>query len=146
MVEPPAGMVGKDVLMSRHEFSRSTKRAALERSGYRCEASGTRYGFEEGQRCNCALSLGVQFDHDVPDQLGGDNSLENCRSICIQCHKFKTRNDIAAIRKSDRQRDKDSGVIRPASSIRSAPFPKSTKTRHERNQLPPRRLYEERDV
>jgi len=50
--------------MARHEFSRATKRAALERSGYRCEAEGTRYGFEPGQRCNCHLSLGVQFDHN----------------------------------------------------------------------------------
>lgn len=113
--------------MSRHEFSRATKRAALERSGYRCEAEGTRYGFESGQRCNCHLSLGVQFDHNVPDQLGGDNSLGNCMAICVQCHKFKTRNDVRQIRKSDRQRDRNSGVIRPAGKLKSAPFPKSDK-------------------
>lgn len=113
--------------MSRREFSRSTKRAALERSGYRCEASGTRYGFEEGQRCNCHLSLGVQFDHVLPCELGGDNDLANCAAICVQCHKFATRNDIRQIRKSDRQRDRHTGVIRPAGKIKSAPFPKSDK-------------------
>lgn len=113
--------------MARTEFTRSTKRMALERSNRKCEASGPRYGFEEGQRCNSDLSLGVIFDHDVPDQLGGDNSLENCRPICVTCNKFKTRNDIRQIRKSDRQRDKASGVIRPAGKIKSAPFPKSEK-------------------
>lgn len=113
--------------MARREFSRATKRAALERSGYRCEASGTRYGFEEGQRCNCHLSLGVQFDHVLPCALGGDNSLENAAAICVQCHKYATRNDIRQIRKSDRQRDRHTGVIRPGGKIKSAPFPKSDK-------------------
>jgi 5-methylcytosine-specific restriction endonuclease McrA len=113
--------------MARTEFTRKTKQEALQRSGVRCEATGTRYGFEEGQRCNCSLSLGVQYDHAVPDALGGDNSLENCLAICVQCHKFKTRNDVKQIAKSNRQRDKASGVIRPAGKIKSAPFPKSEK-------------------
>jgi 5-methylcytosine-specific restriction endonuclease McrA len=129
--------------MARTEFTRKTKQAALVRSGYRCEAAGTRYGFEAGQRCNCSLSLGVQYDHNIPDQLGGDISLENCMAICVQCHKFKTRNDIRQIRKSDRQRDKATGVIRPAQSIKSAPFPQSAKaaSRAPKQSLPPRSLY-----
>lgn len=130
--------------MSRTEFTRKTKQQALERSGYRCEAHGTRYGFEEGQRCNCSLSVGVQFDHNVPDQLGGDNGLNNCMAICVQCHKFKTRNDIQQIRKSDRQRDKSSGVIRAAGKIKSAGFPKSEKAeRVTKPSLPPRQMYQE---
>lgn len=129
--------------MARTEFSRATRRAALERSGHRCEASGPRYGFEEGQRCNCDLSTGVIFDHDVPDQLGGDASLENCRPICVTCNKFKTRGDIRQIRKSDRQRDKASGVIRPVGKIKSAGFAKSEKAarRQPKPALPPRPLY-----
>ena len=127
----------------RTEFTRKTKQEALARSGHRCEAAGTRYGFEEGQRCNCSLSLGVQFDHDVPDQLGGDNSLENCRAICVQCHKHKTRNDVRQIRKSDRQRDKASGVLRPAGKIKSPGFPKTAKAAKRGNKpaLPNRPLY-----
>ncbi|KKX25338.1 HNH endonuclease signature motif containing protein [Rhizobium sp. LC145] len=130
--------------MSRREFSRKTKQEALKRSGYRCEASGPRYGFSEGQRCNCDLSLGVQFDHNVPDQLGGDNSLENCMAVCIQCHRHKTRNDVRQIRKSDRQRDKARGVVRPAGKIKSAGFPKFEKSerRQAKPQLPPRSLFE----
>lgn len=131
--------------MSRHEFSRETRREALKRSGLKCEASGPRYGLEEGQRCNCSLSLGVQYDHDVPDQLGGDNSIENCRAVCIQCHKIKTRGDIRQIRKSDRQRDKASGVIRSAGKIKSPGFPVSEKAarRQAKPPLPPRPLYRE---
>ncbi|MQB37649.1 HNH endonuclease [Agrobacterium tumefaciens] len=113
--------------MSRTEFTRKTKQEALKRSGIRCEATGTRYGFEEGRRCNCSLSLGVQYDHAVPDALGGDNSLENCLAICVQCHRFKTRNDVKQIAKSNRQRDKASGVIRPAGKIKSPSFQKSAK-------------------
>lgn len=113
--------------MARTEFTRKTKREALERSGYRCEAAGTRYGFREGQRCNCDLRLGVIFDHNVPDQLGGDNGLDNCVSICVTCNKFKTANDIRQIRKSDRQRDKNSRVIRPKGTIKSQGFPSFAK-------------------
>lgn len=113
--------------MPRSEFTRKTKQEALQRSGIRCEAAGIRYGFDDGQRCNCSLSLGVQYDHAVPDALGGDNSLENCLAICVQCHRFKTKNDVKQIAKSNRQRDKASGVIRPAGKIKSPGFPKIEK-------------------
>lgn len=134
--------MGMEVVM-RHEFSRVTKRQALDRSGYRCEASGTRYGFDEGQRCNCSLTLGVQFDHAVPDALGGDNSLENALAICVQCHKFKTRNDVKQIAKSNRQRDKHAGILRPAAKIQSAGFIKAEKKLHSlsKPKLPPRALF-----
>lgn len=133
--------------MSRHEFSRETRREALKRSGIKCEASGPRYGLAEGQRCNCSLSLGVQYDHDVPDQLGGDNSLENCRAVCVQCHKIKTRGDIKQIRKSDRQRDKASGVVRPAGKIKSAGFPISESAAKRQTKIPlaPRALFKPAD-
>ncbi|MGR9476963.1 HNH endonuclease [Rhizobium leguminosarum] len=133
--------------MARHEFSRETRREALKRSRNRCEASGLRYGLDEGQRCNCSLSVGVIFDHDVPDQLGGNNSLENCRAICITCNKFKTRGDIRQIRKSDRQRDKASGVIKAAGKLRSPSFPKSSKAerRQSKPPLPARPLYRQQE-
>jgi 5-methylcytosine-specific restriction endonuclease McrA len=128
--------------MSRTEFTRKTKQAALLRSGLRCEASGPRYGLDEGQRCNCSLTLGVQYDHDVPDQLGGDNSLENCRSICVQCHRIKTRGDIKQIRKSDRQRDKASGVVRSKQSISSPGFVHKVKNTDKLPVPGPKQLFE----
>lgn len=130
--------------MPRKEFSRKTRQQALQRAGYLCEAVGSRYGFEESQRCNCHLSTGVQFDHVLPCEFGGDNDLSNCAAICIQCHKYATRNDVRQIRKSDRQRDKASGVIRAAGKIKSAGFPKPAKAeRMTKPSLPPRQLYQE---
>lgn len=132
--------------MPRKEFSRKTKRSALDRSGHRCEASGQRYGFQEGQRCNCHLSLGVQFDHVLPCELGGDNDLANCAAICVQCHKYATRNDVRRIRKSDRQRDRNTGVIRSKGSIQSAGFAKPGKVRSPKRVPPPRPLYAEKET
>lgn len=132
-------------MSKRLEFSRKTRQAALTRAEYRCEAVGALYGFNDGQRCNCALSLGVQFDHILPAELGGDNSLANCRALCVQCHKFKTRDDIKRIRKSDRQRDKSTGVVRPVGKLRGAPFPKAERSanRTPKPPLPPRPLFQE---
>jgi hypothetical protein len=93
--------------MSRAEFTKPTKRAAYERSGGLCEASGPRYGLELGQRCNAPLSKGVIYDHDDPDANSKDNGLDNCRCICGVCNKFKTfRTDIPMIAKTVRQQDK----------------------------------------
>ncbi len=133
--------------MSRNEFSKPVKRAALERSQMRCEAVGRMYGLEGGIRCTMPLSHGVNFDHIILDANSKDNSLENCAAVCIRCHSWKTRkHDIPMAAKTVRQKDKALGIKSEKQKIRSAPFPKSTKTRHERNQLPPRRMYEERDV
>jgi 5-methylcytosine-specific restriction endonuclease McrA len=131
--------------MSRTEFTRKTKQEALKRANFLCEAAGTRYGFEEGQRCNCSLSLGVQYDHNIPDALGGDNSLENCMSVCVQCHKWKTKNDVKQIAKSNRQRDKAIGVVRPKQTLKGAGFPKSEKAerRQTKQPLQPRPLFQE---
>lgn len=130
-------------MSKRLEFSRKTRQAALVRSGYRCEATGPLFGFAEGQRCNCSLSLGVQFDHVLPAELGGDNSLSNCQALCIACHKAKTRSDVQRIRKSDRQRDKHTGVIRSVGKIRSAGFPQSERAaqRQTKPSLPPKPLF-----
>lgn len=78
--------------MSRREFSTKTRKAALLRSGKRCEASGSFYGLPDGQRCMTSLSLGVQYDHYILDANSKDNSLENCRAVCPKCHAWKTAN------------------------------------------------------
>ncbi len=131
--------------MKRLEFTKATMRSALERAGIKCEATGPRYGLEEGKRCNADLAKGVNFDHAVPAALGGDNSLENCMAVCIACHRFKTANDVAQIAKAKRQRDYDTGVKVAKQKIKSAGFPKHEKPqRIEKQALPPRRIYEER--
>lgn len=93
--------------MSRAEFTKPIKRAALERSGGLCEASGPLYGLQPAQRCNAPLGYGVEFDHVVLAANGGDNSLENCAAVCIRCHARKTReHDTPLAAKTVRQQDK----------------------------------------
>lgn len=110
--------------MTRHEFSKPTKREALKRSEGRCEAIGEVYGLEPGQRCNAPLSHGVEFDHyPVPATDKGSDTLDNCVAACKTCHSFKTRSyDIPMQAKGKRVSDRNLG-IRPPSQLRSAPFP-----------------------
>lgn len=95
----------------RREFTKQTKRDALQRSGGRCEAIGAMYGIDFGRRCNAPLSCGVEFDHVILDANSKDNSLENCAAVCIKCHKIKTaRHDIPVAAKTMRQRDRHLGI------------------------------------
>lgn len=97
--------------MARNEFTKPTKRAARERSGGRCEAVGTWYGLQPGQRCNVPLSRGVEFDHVDLDANSHDNSLNNCAAVCKTCHAHKTRTrDIPLAAKTVRQHDKNDGI------------------------------------
>jgi cytochrome c553 len=94
------------VEVSRREFTNPTKRAAWDRSGGLCEASGDLYGFPPGVRCNANLNLGVEYDHIDPDANSKDNSLENCCAVCSKCHHWKTnKRDKPLIAKTDRQQD-----------------------------------------
>lgn len=111
--------------MPRREFSKPTKREALRRSGLICEAIGERYGLPDGVRCQNGLGAGVQYDHAVPDALGGDNSLENCLAVCPKCHRFKTSNDVTQIAKSNRQIDKRFGIRGTGHKIKGPGFAKA---------------------
>ena len=87
--------------MSRSEFSVSTKKAAKERAGDNCENCGAL--FSAANPC--------EYDHDLPDGLGGDNSIENCVVPCRACHKLKTKTeDRPRIDKASRIRDKRHGL------------------------------------
>ncbi|MBL8582823.1 MAG: HNH endonuclease [Rhizobiaceae bacterium] len=93
--------------MNRREFSKQTKREALQRSGLLCEAVGVMYGLDPRHRCNAPLGYGVEFDHVILDANSKDNSLENCAAVCIKCHKWKTaKHDTPLAAKTVRQRDK----------------------------------------
>ncbi len=89
--------------MARREFSRKVKSQAWERCGGRCE------------KCTAKLFPGkFAYDHDLPDQMGGEPTLDNCRVLCDACHSEKTfTRDIPTIRKSDRQRDKYRAATTP---------------------------------
>lgn len=76
----------------RQEFSRRTKLDAWTRAEGHCE------------KCAIKILAGAEYDHDIPDQLGGDNSLENCVVLCPKCHRKKTSTeDVPRIAKAKRQ-------------------------------------------
>jgi 5-methylcytosine-specific restriction enzyme A len=105
------------------EFSVKTKRERLKQSGGFCEAQGSIYGLGSDSRCGASLSRGVEFDHAVALSIGGNNSLENCRAVCIACHRFKTaKHDLPRAAKTKRQSDKSKGIRRPKGSIKSREF------------------------
>lgn len=85
--------------MPRKEFSRSTKAAAFLRADGRCEGT-----LDDGSRCPTKLTVGkFHYDHDNPDGLTGEPTLENCKCLCLGCHKVKTKEDRSRIDKAKRQ-------------------------------------------
>jgi len=92
-------------------FSKPVKREALARSGLRCEAVGQLYGLPDGKRCEANLGLGVEFDHFDLWANSRDSSIDNCRAVCVRCHKFKsTTHDTPKAAKTVRQQDKHRGI------------------------------------
>lgn len=87
--------------MSRREFTNKIKLAAFQRCGGRCEVPW----------CNLKLAPGkFIYDHRIPDQLGGEPTLENCEVICRDCDKAKTKKDAGDIAKAKRRERKHLGI------------------------------------
>lgn len=115
--------------MSRAEFTSATKRDALKRSGDVCEGVGPIVGLKRGERCQNSLKHGVDYDHWNPDAHSKDNSLDNCRCLCLKCHKFKTtKRDIPMIAKGKRQKDKARSIRRRKGPL----IPGSRKSKYKR--------------
>lgn len=93
----------------RREFSAKTKAAAFLRADGHCE----------NRKCGARLTVGkFQYDHNDPDGLMGEPTLENCVVLCLQCHKDKTATlDIPRIARAKRRERKHLG-IRPKSTFR----------------------------
>src|SRR3990167_11415951 len=76
----------------RQEFTAKIKAAAAMRANGHCE--------------NCTRKLmpgDFHYDHEIPDGLGGNPTLENCRVLCRSCHKVKTTTaDVPRIAKAKR--------------------------------------------
>jgi 5-methylcytosine-specific restriction protein A len=102
--------------MSRREFPASVRRAAYKRCNGVCEV------------CGSVLMVGkFEFDHIIPDGLGGEPTLDNCRVACSACHAVKTHTeDRPRMAKADRQRAKHLGLHPPSrAKIPSRGFPKT---------------------
>lgn len=84
--------------MARSEFSVEVRKQAWERCAGRCEGEG------------CGLKLfpaQFDYDHDIPDGLGGKPTLENCKVLCKSCHLAKTHGqDNPRMTKADNIRKK----------------------------------------
>lgn len=112
--------------MSRREFTAKIKVAAFKRSNGICE-------------CGCGQRLmpgKIEYDHRIPDAMGGEPTLENCMAVTSSCHAAKTRGtDIPAIAKAKRREAAHiSATAKSARPIQSRPFAK--KQRPEKLPLP----------
>lgn len=65
--------------MARSEFTLKTKLESLVLNA-KCPSCGVKFG---------KLS-DVEFDHEIPDAMGGSNTVNNCVPLCKACHKLKT--------------------------------------------------------
>jgi 5-methylcytosine-specific restriction endonuclease McrA len=85
----------------RTEFPAKVKVAAFERANKCCE--------------NCGIpiypAIGPEFDHRIPAEMCGDNSLSNCVCLCKNCHKKKTRMDMRDIVKARKVERRHIGAI-----------------------------------
>lgn len=90
----------------RRDFPKKVKAEAFLRAKGQCEA------------CEARLWPGrIQYDHQLPDAFGGAPTLENCRVLCIGCHRTKTRTDASDIAKAKRREAKHLGFHRPRSGF-----------------------------
>ena len=92
----------------RREFSKTIKRDAFMRANGCCEMCGIR------------LTVGkIEYDHRIPDALGGEPTLDNCVVACKPCHAEKTgKRDIPRIAKTKRISDREKGIRRPRTITR----------------------------
>ena len=86
----------------RSEFTAKTKVLAFERSKGFCEC------------CTAKLFTGnIEYDHEIPDALGGQATIENCRVLCRACHGAKTtKADMPRISKAKRNYKSSHGIKR----------------------------------
>ena len=79
----------------RKEFSRKIRRQAWERANGQCEGTLHRLDHQAGNityRCTAPIDLGrFEYDHRIPDWMGGDSSLENCEVLCLCCYENRVR-------------------------------------------------------
>lgn len=78
----------------------------------RIEAFARAKGCCEGCGQTIRPGNGPEYDHIVPDALGGDAGLSNCRVLCRNCHGAKTaRQDVPAIARTKRLHRKQIGAV-----------------------------------
>ena len=124
MVEPPARK-------KREEFSLKTKLEAMLRYA-RCPGV-----FELGIKCGKRFTSlrETNFDHIMRNEIKPDGSPENCRPLCLDCHRAKTdKKDTVEAKKGrnirGENKPKESRPIRSQNTLTKA-HRDATKQRHE---------------
>ena len=104
----------------RSEFDKKTKEAAWDRCGGKCEICTAAFN---GRR--------PDYHNLIPCALGGGNSLQNCRVICVKCHREITEmEDKPRITKAKRIQETAANLRAPIKrKIPSRPF-KITRVKH----------------
>lgn|SRR5574341_116480 len=76
----------------RAEFPAKVRAAAFLRADGKCEI------------CHAKIVGRAEYDHIIPDGLGGTPDLDNCQVTCSKCHRLKTSSeDVPRIAKAKRQ-------------------------------------------
>lgn len=87
--------------MSRRQFSVRALRARLADFAGRCA-------------CGCeqeiSAATGIDWDHVIPLELGGEDEIENMQPLTVRCHKAKTARDHGDIAKAKRRQAKHLGL------------------------------------
>tara|TARA_B100000945_G_C20417282_1_gene615793 strand:- start:2072 stop:2440 length:369 start_codon:yes stop_codon:yes gene_type:complete len=66
---------------SQRNVSEVTKKEIAARSRWRCEI------------CQDILTANYEIDHKLALYLGGTNAKDNLQSLCLECHRTKTREE-----------------------------------------------------
>lgn len=103
--------------LGRTEFPQKVRKAAF----LRC----CRNGVPHCEGCGCELTprTGIIYEHVIPDGLGGEPTIENCKIHCKTCATEKTvKEDNPRMAKADRVLKKTFGLTRKRKTIQSRGF------------------------
>jgi 5-methylcytosine-specific restriction enzyme A len=93
---------------TRSEFPAKVRVAAFARANGCCESCGV----------TIRPGNGPEYDHRIPDALGGAATLDNCDVLCRSCHGAKTaKGDVPQIAKAKRVQRKHISADRPRQKI-----------------------------
>lgn len=119
MTSLPVKQIAKRKHRKRSEFTTLTKLRAIVRY-LRCPGV-----FELGIKCGKPLGRleEIEFDHIKRCEIEPDNSPENCRPLCPECHLLKTtKKDVVEAKKGRHIRRETKKSQRPKAKIHSPGF------------------------
>jgi hypothetical protein len=113
----------------RTEFPQKVRKLAFAR----CCRDGTQPGIPQCERPGCGAVLrsgNIEYEHLIPDGLGGTPTLDNCGVWCaVPCSSVKTHSvDNPTMRKADRVTKRAFGLMPKKQAIKSPGFAKKNRT------------------